>query len=354
MKIGLIARCEYARGLAIQSKGFYDHMPVDRVLLVRRQPHVLDCDERVDWYPGATHITYDHIAHTLPQEIVMEWLEGLDVVFTVETPYDWRFPDWARSMRVKTVIQGNPEFYRHDQDAHIIAGDNSYKAHPDAWWWPTPWRIDRLPPGQVVPVPMPDRLPTAAGAEPKFLHVVGKRAYEDRNGTDVVINALRSIEVPCEITIQGFGWELDAEFIRRQLLPGSPVRLDVDVVGVEDRWGMYRDQSVLVLPRRYGGLCLPALEAAACGLGVLMPDCSPNSVLASGFVSARDERTVQLACGPVRMADVDFRTLAAKINELAGNPAEIARMQARSLAMVPRWSEMREIYLTELERVVSR
>lgn len=348
LRIGLIARCESSRGLAIQSHNLFLHVPVERVLLVRRQPHALDCEERPEWYPGATHITYDHINHTLPQEIVMEWLEGLDVVFTVETPYDWRFPDWARSMRVKTVIQGNPEFYRHDQDSHILAGNNNYKAHPDAWWWPTPWRLDRLPPGQVVPVPMPDIEPVAyTGNPPRFLHVVGKRAYEDRNGTDIVINALRGIEEPCDFTINGFGWELP----EINLLPNVPVNLTVERAGVEDRWGMYRDQSILVLPRRYGGLSLPALEAAVSGLGVLMPSCSPNQVLASGFLAARDDRTINMACGRVNVADVNFRDLSAAINDLIRNPEEVQRMQKNSLAMVPRWSECLPIYMDEFERV---
>jgi hypothetical protein len=32
-----------------------------------------------------------------------------------------------------------------------------------------------------------------------------------------------------------------------------------------DYWAVYDDVSLLLLPRRYGGLCLPMQEAAACG-----------------------------------------------------------------------------------------
>lgn len=345
MRLGLIARCEYARGLAVQSKGIYDALDFDKVLLVRRRHEALDCEERVDWYPGAQHITYDHLTHTLPQEEVMAWLEGLDVVFTVETTYDWRLPDWARSMHVRTVIQGNPEFYRHDQ------AEYSHQAHPDSWWWPTPWRMDRLPPGRLVPVPMPDIAPTArTGGVPRFLHVVGKRAFEDRNGTDIVINALRSIDEPCEFTISGFGWELP-----QIALPlNSPVQLTVEHAGVQDRWSMYRDHSVLVLPRRYGGLSLPALEAAVSGLGVLMPDCSPNSSLASGFISGRDQRQIRLACGHVNVTDVDFVPLGHHLTHLVRNPGEVAAMQRRSLEMIPRWSQFRQLYLDEFQMVANR
>ncbi len=338
MKVGLIARCEYARGLAIQTKNMFDNFDVDRVLLVRRHPDHLDCDERPEWYPGATEVQYDHINHTLPQEIVMDWLQGLDVVFTVETPYDWRLPDWARSMHVRTVIQGNPEFYRLDQPHLMPASLAGSDPMPTAWWWPTPWRTARLPQGSIIPVPMPDIAPVAAVAEPRFLHVVGKRAFEDRNGTDVVINSLRSIGEPCDFTINGFGWELPQIGVPIN----SPVRLLVEHVGVEDRWSMYRDQSILVLPRRYGGLSLPALEAAAC---------SPNEVLASGLFHARDERTINLACGPVHVADTDFAELGRYLSDLARDPERIHQMQEHSLRNVPRWSEWRDLYREEFERV---
>lgn len=345
MKIGLIARCEYARGIAIQSKNFYDHMPVERTLLVRMPEHKLDCDERPEWYPGATNVEYDALLHRLPEAEVREWLDGLDVVFTVETPNDWRLPDWAREQGVKTVIQGNPEFYRHDHEEY------AWQAHPDAWWWPTPWRMDRLPPGRLVPVPMPDYVASNSrhhNDRPSYLHVVGKRAYADRNGTDIVINALRGIEEPCDVTISGFGWELP-----EITLPiGSPVNLTVERVGVPNRWDMYADQSVLVMPRRYGGLCLPALEAAACGLAVMMPNVSPNETLASILVDARDGQPLRLACGRIWPVDVDHMDLARAIDNLTRNPILIVAARLKSVMQVPRWTEMRQVYLDELAAVV--
>lgn len=347
MKIGLIGRCERWRGLAIQSKNFYDNVPVDKVLLVRMPPQSLDCDERPEWYPGAAHIEYDSRFHQLDERVVMEFFDGLDVVFSVETPYDWRLPDWARRAGVKTVIQGNPEFYRNDQ------AEFAHQAEPDAWWWPTPWRIDRLPRGQVMPVPMPDMAPTAATNDERlrFLHVIGKRAYGDRNGTDIVIAALRAIEEPCDLTIHGVGWELPEVPVPF----GSPVRLEVERVGIEDRWAMYENQHVLLMPRRYGGLCLPALEAAACGLAVMMPDVSPNETMASLFVSGRtDLAPIRLAAGHIQTVDVSHMELARRINELCRDPAQVRHAMTASQANVPRWSEMRQVYLDELERVCSQ
>lgn len=341
MKIGLIARDEHSRGLAIQSKGFYDNIPVDKVLLIR-MPR-LDALPARGWYDNVTEVAYDAMGHTLDEWTCREWMRGLDVVFTVETTYDWRFPRWARDDGVKTVIQGNPEFFRHDQD------EWSHLDHPDAWWWPTPWRIDRLPRGQVIPVPMADHPASAAipGRRLRVLHVVGKQAWMDRNGTDVVTNALRAITEPMDLFIYGTGWELPEISVPL----GSPVNLIVEREGVADRWQMYDDQHVLVLPRRYGGNCLPALEAASRGLGVLMPDVSPNEMLASRFISGRYDRQINLACGKVFVADIDHVELARQLDTLARNPEIVEAMQKRSWTTVPRWSEYRQIYLDELERV---
>lgn len=345
MKIGLIARCERWRGLGIQCRNFYDNIPVDKVLLIRMPAHTLDCDERPEWYPGATSIDYDNYHHELDERMVMDFLDGLDVVFSVETPYDWRLPNWARRAGTKLVIQGNPEFYRNDQPEY------AHQAEPDAWWWPTPWRMDRLPRGQYMPVPMPDHPPTAATSmeRMRFLHVVGKRAYGDRNGTDVVINALRAIDQPCDFMINGVGWELP----EIPLPFGCLTELSVERVGVEDRWGMYEGHHVLVLPRRYGGLSLPALEAASRGLAVLMPDVSPNETLASLFVEAGSDGYAKLAAGPVPTADVRYMDLGRRLTELCRNPETVKQAMKASYDNCPRWSTMRDVYLDELERVVA-
>ncbi len=344
LKIGLIARCERARGLAIQSRNFYDHMPVDRVLLVRMPTP--DCDERPDWYPGATQLP-SLPGHTLDRAAVEAWMEGLDVVFTVETPYDWSLPHWARRMGVKTIIQGNPEFVRHGQPEY------EHHAHPDAWWWPTSWRLDQLPLGRVMPVPMPDvvsaqaRDPHAAGPLRAF-HVTGKRAFGDRNGTDVVINALRALGRDVEFTMFGLDHCLPPIDTAR-----SQVQLTVRNEGVEDRWEMYDDQHLLVLPRRYAGLCLPALEAAAAGCAVMMTGCSPNLELASLLVQPAASRKIRVAAGEIRSNDVSHIDLAMRISDIAANRGYLEGAMRVQAEMVPRWSEWRGRYLAEMEALCS-
>lgn len=342
VRIGLIARCERARGLALQALNFYEHMPVDRVLLVRMPEP--DCDERPEWYPGALQVP-SLPGHRLDRATAMQWMEGLDVVFSIETPYDWDLPRWARKIGVKTVIQGNPEFVRHGQP------DYEHFAHPDAWWWPTSWRVDRLPPGKIMPVPMPDlpvvaRDPHAPGPLRAF-HVTGKRAFADRNGTNAVIDALRSFDRDVEFTM----WGLD------HCLPpiegAKRMTLNVRNEGVEDRWEMYRDQHVLVLPRRYAGLCLPALEAAASGCAVMMTDTPPNGELASVLMGAAGSRKINVAAGPIMTADVNHIDLVRHVNDLAHDRDRLQAAMLQSWTNVPRWSKWRDLYLAEFERICS-
>lgn len=342
MKIGLIARCEEARGLAIQSKNFYDHMPVERVLLVR-MPRA-DCIERPEWYPGSWPIQYDGINHQLNENLVRQWLDGLDVVFTAETPYDWRLPHWAREMGVKTIIQGNPEFYRHNQPQW------SWQAHPDEWWWPTSWRLQHLPKGRVMPVPMPERPDVAshdADGPLRILHVMGKRAFEDRNGTQLLADALRCVTRDVIVTMHGIDGELPnyqtPPNVERILVPDS----------IEDRWAMYENQHLLFLPRRYGGLCLPALEAAACGLAVVMPMWPPNDELCTSLrMAVTRTKYVDLACGSVEAVDNDHMDVGEFINTSLADPSArqlILRSQRHARESVPLWGVWRDRYLKAME-----
>lgn len=341
MKIGLIARCEVARGIAIQSKNFYDNMPVHRVLVVRMpQP---DCREEPQWYGASLHVDYDPRSHTLNEEDVRSWLDGLDVVFTVETPNDWRIPQWCREQGVKLIIQGNPEFVRHGNPGF------EHLPHPDAWWWPTRWLLDSLPPGPVMPVPMNPRSVTPPDDDRlHLLHVIGKRAFADRNGTDVLVAAMPGITRPIKLTVHGIDGDLP-EFRRR-----PNIEYVFQPRMVKDRFQMYSGQHAIVLPRRYGGLCLPAVEAASCGLAVMMPDCSPNDELAAVRHGGLFRRPINLAHGKVQMVDTNPQALAHAIDSLSfamsrGEFPNILRDQRRLLNT---WDEWRPKYLAAMEEML--
>jgi glycosyltransferase involved in cell wall biosynthesis len=250
-----------------------------------------------DWgrYPDATVFTLDN--WHFDEMMMRAWLDGLDVVFMVETPYDWEMLAWAKQHGVRTVIQGNPEFYTDTQQ-------------PDAWWWPTPWLQDRVPRGPVVPVPVPDDWEVMAGGiddRLEIVHVAGHRARADRNGTDVMSRVVRRLDLPVKVRVYG----QDGSLVGFKAPKGVEVELFPD--GVDDRKDMYRGAHVVVLPRRYGGLSLPAQEALASGCAVIMPDVSPNSFWPVIRVPANAHGTIHTKLGHVRLfttdADAILRTL---------------------------------------------
>lgn len=321
------------------TKAFYDNVPVDRVLLVDVPGS--GCDQGEGWYPGATDVTVKP-GPRLDEKVVREWLQGLDVVYAAETTYDWRMPRWAKQLGVKIVVHGMPEYFRHGMPGM------EELFYPDAWWWPTSYRLDKLPPGPVIPVPMPDH--EATGLDPfegplHIYHIAGKRAAYDRNGTDTFIESLRALDKNIVVTIRGLEGSLPNFGIPRGLT------VNIDNVGPADRWDMHRGQHLLVLPRRYAGLSLPALEASSRGIAVMMPDASPNRELASILGSPLQGRPLRFPCGRLETTGMHFFTLAQEINTLNKDRERLAAAMKQSYEMTPRWSTYRQVYLDELAKV---
>lgn len=254
-------------------------------------------------YPGCPTIKL--VNGTLDEQTVRDWWSGLDVVVSVETLYDWRLVEWARADGVRTVVHGNPEFWM------------ASNPQPDVWWWPTTWRREHLPKGMTVPVPVPERTNVAAPLDLTYLralHIAGNGAMGDRNGTGIVLNAMR--QVPKGVKLR----------VYHQTPIGVNHHTNIRFLGsVPDRWSMYQDAHVLVLPRRYGGLCLPALEAMACGIVLIMSDCEPNLTTWPIIpVSGDTGRTIQMQTGPVETYDVYSNQVANALKNIA---ADLSRLE---------------------------
>lgn len=264
IRIGIIARPEN-RGLGLQTWEASRHLDCS-VLLVDVQEQRADIESHWDRYPDATRAVWRHGKFLKPR-VVRRWLEQVDAVYTAETFYDVNLPNWAFAQDVATVCQLNPEFWR-----------PSRLSSPTAWWSATQWRLEHVAPEtQVVPFPVAlERFsPVAPHDGPcRWLHVAGRRAIYDRNGTDALVAALPLLTEPCTVTIA----VQDGDGLERLGLPALPDHVRVELQGpVADYWRLYDDQDALVMPRRYGGLCLPVQESMAAGMAVLMPACSPNA-----------------------------------------------------------------------------
>lgn len=330
MKWGLLARAETDRGLGIQTLAMYENLKPDKTLIVLapsgRPVHLSN-------YLDASTVALDTsgLVNTLDEQTVRDWWSGLDVVVTVETFYDWRLIEWAGADGVRTVVHGNPEFWM------------ASNPQPNTWWWPTTWRLDKLPAGVLLPVPVNDDIPITARAASdggfRVMHIAGN-AMEDRNGTNTVLTAMRQIPHVVEMTLY-----------HQSPIPRVNHPKITTVRNVEDRWNMYADHHALVLPRRYGGLCLPVLEAMACGLAVFMSDCSPNLNWPVVPVASDLSKTVAMQTGPVETYETAPNVLANTLKHYANTRSALEAQQAasREWADNNRWSVLKERYCAELD-----
>lgn len=320
MTLGIIARAT-DRGLGIQSWEVARHLP-GRVLLVDTCDDVPTYPQRFD---GMDVTTVQVRGRGYPnRERIHAWLRSVDVVYTAETFYDPGFTTWARRCHARTVCHVNPEFY--------VGGE------PTEWWSATPWRLDHLDPAtQVVPFPVATERwdpPPIHDGEPRWLHVEGRRAGWDRNGTDLVLEAVKHLRRRCTVTIASQA----PESLR---VPRVRPGVTVEVVGhSDDYWSLYEGHDLLVMPRRYGGLCLPVQEAMGAGLGVLMPDVSPNpQAWPVATVPASVQSTESMYAGRIPVHTVSPLTLAFEMDRHAEPEVRAERQEAgRKWAAVNSWS----------------
>jgi hypothetical protein len=340
MKVGLIARCN-DRGLGVMTREWYRHVHPDRTLVMlltaERQAGLA---QHRDWYPDGTFVEFD--GHTVDQKVVREWLDGLDVVYSAETFYDWRIVDWAHTHQVRTVCHLMPEYFAHASRP---------LPSPDVWWAPTTWRLEHLPPDtRVMPVPVPtDRWPDARpemDGPPRWIHTAGAAAPSDRNGTRIVYEALRYLNCECAVTIR----RQDEMSSWPQL--GRHVHLELHTRAVVNYWELFGGQDGLVLPRRYGGLSLPAIEAMGAGLALLMPEVEPQrSEWPIAPLRATMQNHVSASGGRIPMCVVDPKHLAATMDAFAENPEALlsARRDALVWAHAHSWDVLHGDVLRALE-----
>jgi glycosyltransferase involved in cell wall biosynthesis len=214
--------------------------------------------------------------------------------------------------------------------------------------------LDRFPAGaQHLPVPIElDRFPVTEKPlrASRFLHVVGRPAIHDRNGTLDLLQALQHVTATITVTVTcqvpGYVGSLIHD---HNIHTPNNVTLILDSVDRDFYWTAYYHQDALILPRRFGGLCLPANEAIGAGIPVIMPDIDPNNT----WLPA-EWLTESMLAGDFRAKQhifwyrTDPRVLAAKIDPLALDndfyvracaKAHVLRQQLSWETLTPRYVE---------------
>jgi hypothetical protein len=320
MKIGLIARAEN-RGLGILTWEIARHLVPDRVLLIDMGPLARGFPMHHDRYDLSRTTLALWRDGRVADLAVREWIDGLDVIYTAETFYDPRIVGWANLAGVKTVLHAMPEFLGPDIP------------RPTEVWLPTPWRAEHAGPHRLIPIPIPLdrwRWPKLNRDGPlRVLHVAGHQAAADRNGTVPFLRACSILHEAVEVTVVDQDcrpWQ------NAKVGPYSTLKIEQ---AHADYWTMYEDQDVLVMPRRYGGLCLPVQEAIGAGLVPVLPRIPPNDWYPALLTKTSLNGRLFTQAGPLRIGTPVPSSIAAAIDMLARDRTQLAVHRGR----VAGWAE---------------
>jgi len=271
MKLGIIARSDNT-GLGNQTRELVKMLNPDKILLI--DSHYFNNNKQhPEWYKDYNVSTT--IGGFPSKHEVIEFLRGIDVVLSCETFYRQDFLHYTKRRGIKTILQYNFEF--------LLNMSNPEAELPDILLAPSLWNIDQIEQMvdgrcKVIHLPPPTdsslfekaRHNNMSKDHNRLLHVGGKFAAKDRNGTETVLQMLKYSKANYElvITTQNF-----------PELKINDSRITIDDSSPENREELYDGFDAMVLPRRYAGLCLPMNEALISGLPVFMTDISPNNLV---------------------------------------------------------------------------
>lgn len=349
MRLGLIARPDNS-GLGIQTWEFHRHLQPDKTLVIDLSG-IADASDHcnknayLDRFPGA--LVSQGLAP--PPDLIENFLDGLDVIFTAETFYSHDLLHRARTHGIKTILQYNYEFLHlnaHPQPDLFVA--------PSLWHYfstrlenkihlPVPIALDRF-----TPNPNPPKTPRT------FLHPVGRPAIHDRNGTEDLINALPLVQSDITVIFRCQRPGYVQGLLQDRDFPAN-VDIRVDDSAPRDYWRNYEGIDAVIMPRRYGGLCLPANEALGAGVPILMPDIDPNHRwLPSEWLIPAQQMSEFQAVNAVMVHHIPPTTLSIYIDNLADSPDLYARMlrQAARLREAYSWDTLLPQYHNALQRAI--
>jgi len=239
----------------------------------------------------------------------------VDVWWTAETWYCDDAEQIIKQAGSKSTLYAMPE---------LFSGSTA-----DEVWNPTPYLSERNRLGDVMEWPTsPNPSWTVRTKVRRLLHVSGGAQY-DRNGTETFLAALKLVENPCEVMLH----QPDAtQRVPPASLADMPdhVRIKQTRDYVDSMNSLYRWADVLVLPRRYAGLCLPAFEALGHGCLVMMSEADPQVWWPVITVPAEKKRPARMKGGKVPMVEVNPLALAQKIDFLIDAPVpDVAHQSER-------------------------
>lgn len=343
MKIGLLA-CSSQTGLGYQTRDFYNNIKCDKVL-------IYDISKLNKMPTDHTWAFQPRVCEGIPSNDDCEWLvDGMDIVFVCETPLNYHLFEYANKKGVKVVQQYNYEFLDYFKNPNL--------PKPTVLASPSKWGLDVVKSkewAEVVYWPVPvDTSKIKYRSHEKcetLIHILGRPAAYDRNGTLVFLDLVKKLG-------KKFKYKLYAQLPEDQksLLAFESIRAKLKEVHAEnenltvvyncpENTRMYEEGDILIMPRRYGGLCLPMWEALASGMPVIMTDISPNNtILPENWLCEADIMGTFHTTSEIKIYNASLQDLIEKVDYIADNISEESK-EAKKIADNMQWNIQKDAYM---------
>lgn len=342
MRIGHVGYST-AQGIGHLSKSFFDAGVVTD-MMIYRHPHG---EERSpthrEWYPeGTPFIT----TRAIYGEAVERFLDDIDIMLFIETPFDWAFANRCHERGVRTVIIPMYEWMlqrpSHQFDLFINPSllDQQYFPH-----------------GVHIPIPVEDHITWMPRHTAKrFLHNAGHVGSRNHKGTLELMQAMEFVKSPIELTIRC----QERQAILRLLDSAPNCKTDprVSIVSEEIPREKLFDSThdVYIAPEKYNGLSLPLQEAFASGMMVMTSNRFPHNqwLPEEPLIKVSATRKCQVARGHLEIEEsvIDPRDIAAKIDEVYGTPITNYSLKGDLFRRTYSWKELKHRYVEALESIL--
>lgn len=330
--LGLIARCDQG-GLGNQTWDIFRHVRPERTLVMRLGKDGRGKEDISRFLNRNLEILEFRGTH-LPQDDLARFSRGLKKVLTVETTYCHRGYEVIREAGARSILIANPELLPRTAD-------------PDILRVPTPWVIHRLPiDAKVLTHPVDTELlkPREKDECRTFYHPTAP-AMLDRNGTRIVLASFPHVKNDCTVIIRSSSpcpWkseEVRVGHVTARWIHGL----------TDDYWKSYPEEAdAILLPRRYGGLCLPIQESAALGMPAIMTELEPQVFWPHVLhIRPKNPHATMMKGGSFRVWEADPKDLAEQMDKLITDRTLYCELrdcaslwsQARSWNnLLPRWA----------------
>jgi hypothetical protein len=269
MRLGIIARSDNT-GLGNQTRELVNMLNPDKIMLINSR-FFNQNKQHPEWYEGYNCQTTIKGFPTTDE--ILKFLTDIDVVISCELFYNPKFVDLAKKRGIKTILQYNYEFLDYLANPRLTL--------PDVLVAPSLWNFEdvvdkfgdktsvvHLPPPTDINIFSQAKEINKSKTHKRLLHIAGKAAVKDRNGTNTVIEMLNYSSGDYELVIKTQS-QLDIKC--------NDPRLTIDASSPDSHQSLYEGFDAMILPRRYAGLCLPMNEALISALPVFMTNISPNN-----------------------------------------------------------------------------